>query len=225
MPSVKTSPAALLRLWVFGDASWTNRAIVEEVLRTVAPAVLLVSTPHEAQGAVFHALTVSDQLLAELHVEMSTEKLLPTWTPTTRPHLAIGFVNPGQDPASAGMAVRCDRAHLPLVTLFDHPAADVKILSEWVAPIPWGEQLASDLRALRDHLHGVWVAVPEEVRPDVAKVGTMVGAAIANPEWARVAEAWAEVERVLFAHPRFSLWLVNPGRILGGWARKLEYAG
>lgn len=217
---------------MFGDTSWENRAIVEEVLRMVCPSVVLVTNPHEDRGAVFHALTVTAQLTVELNKAappegMSTEKLLPTWTSTTRPHLALGFANPGQDAVSEGMVVRCDRAHahLPFVTLFEHPSASVKALSEWVTPIPRGEQFATDLRALREYLRGVWLASAEEVRPDVAKVGTMVGIAIARPGWASVADAWAEVERVLFAHPRISPWLVNPGRILGAWAQKLERAG
>lgn len=214
-----------MRLWVFGDTAWENRTIIEEVLRMVCPSVVLVTNPYEDRGAVFHALTVAGQLVVELNVPMPTETLVSGWTATTRPQLALGFANPDQDPVSDGMRIRCERAHIPVVTFFEHPTASVKALSEWVTPVPRGEQLATDLRALREHLRGVWLAAPEEVRPDVAKVGTMVGTAIARPGWASVADAWAEVERVLFAQPRIAPWLVNPGRILGAWAQKLERAG
>lgn len=218
-----------MRLWIFGDTSWTNREIIEEVLRMTCPDVLLVNNPHEEEGAVGCALVIAKMLMAELAETMPAEPMLIdrlalTWTAATCPHLALGFTNNREDERSAFMQARAERAGVPCAVLFDNPLASVKAVSDWVTPAG-STQLVMDLRTVRQTLRGLWRASPETARSDVAAAGATVNAAIAQPSWATVTEAWTEVEKLLHAQPRIAPWLVNPGRLLGAWAQRIERAG
>lgn len=197
-----------MRLYITGDAGWTDDAIVQSITADAHPDVLVLAPTfagpdtdpsHPPDG------------VGEMHVA--------EWGPREAPTVAVVFAC-GDDQRSLSReavdaTVKLMRAGVPVAVVRERTGNAFGRLDHVARTT-----LAHDLAHVRKVLGVLYKGVPE-LRAEIAVAGSAIAEALRAPNWTTLAGAWFEVEKLRDAQPRIALWLCGAHHLLGGWTATL----
>ena len=197
-----------MRLYITGDAGWTDDAIVSAITADAAPDALILSP-------TFAGPETDPSCPPDGVGEMRVEEWSPRHAPTVAVLFACGDGAASLSREVVDAGVRLMRLGIPTAVVRER-TGNIFARLDHVARTA----LSHDLAHVRKVLGALYKGVPE-LQAEVAHVGRAVGLAMRRPDWETVAGAWFEVEKLRDTQPRIALWLCGAHHLLGGWTADL----